>query len=433
MQANRNAASRGYGSGGLTQRDGVWYGSWRVGPERRRVSRKVGAVRTRSCADGLTKAQAEARLRELMAQVSAEDVSPRDDRRRPGALTIGELAEAYIAHAREHRGLKEGTTLKDYDSIARIHLVPFFGDRVIQRIDAALIERFATHLRTKKGQGRRGGKPLSPKSVANYLGTLSTLLNFAVRKKWLASSPMSAVDLPAHKVIEQGDTPIADLRFLEPHEVKRLVEAAGEGAYHALDRALYTMAAYTGLRQGELLGLRWGRVDFERSVVHVLEGVTRGRRSSPKGKRRRAVPLAPTAAAALMELRAASSWTGDEDTVFATPSTGNPMARASFMDRYRVALECAGLVATFSFHDLRHTFGTTMARQGVPVGTIQAWMGHADLATTQLYMHYAPQSHDAAMIDAAFAGTAVQPPTNPSTNLRVVGGTGMTSGNANAA
>jgi integrase len=88
----------------------------------------------------------------------------------------------------------------------------------------------------------------------------------------------------------------------------------------------------------------------------------------------------------------------------------------------------AGLSPTFSFHDLRHTFGTTMARQGVPVGTIQAWMGHADLTTTQLYMHYAPADRDAAIIDAAF-GLA----TNLDTNLRVAGGTEPNSENVRAA
>jgi integrase len=130
--------------------------------------------------------------------------------------------------------------------------------------------------------------------------------------------------------------------------------------------------------------------------------VTRGKRSSPKGKRRRTVPLAPTAAAALEALREKSAWAGPEDPVFATPSTGNPMARAGLMDRYREALVAAGLSTDFSFHDLRHTFGTTMARRGLPASTIQGWMGHADLATTQLYTHYAPQGSDAALIDAAF-------------------------------
>jgi integrase len=406
---------RAYGSGSLTQRDGSWYGKWRVGG--RQVSRKIGAVRLRGEATGLTRSAAEVRLRELMAEVGPEHLGSRvkdQNVRRPGRYTIGELGALYIEHAREHRGLKEGTTLTDYAATIRNHLTPFFRDTPIQQIDAKRIEAFARHLRTKKSRGTRAGRPLSPKSVANYLGTLSTLLNFAVRKKWLASSPMTAVDLPAHKIIVDGDTPIADLKFLEPHEVRRLVGAAVEGRYQALDRAMYTMAAYTGLRQGELRALVWSRVDFDRSIVHVMEGITRGRRSSPKGKRRRSVPLAPTAAQALRALHEKSPWTGPDDAVFATPSSGNPIARTELMRRYRQALVAAGLDPLFSFHDLRHTFGTTMARQGVPVGTIQAWMGHADLATTQLYMHYAPAAHDAAIIDAAFGA----PPTNPPTNLR---------------
>jgi integrase len=417
----QRSARRSYGSGSLTERSGSWYGAWRVGPERRLVSRKIGPVRTRSKADGLTKAQAEARLRELMAEVRPEDVIRRDDdRRRPGHFNIAELTAFYIEHAREHRGLKNGTTLTDYASIERNHLTPFFGGRSIQRIDGALIERFTKHLRTKDAGGRRGGegKRLSPKSVANYLGFLSTVLNFAVRKKWLAASPMTAVDLPAHKVIEHGDRPIAELNFLEPHEVDQLVGATLPGDYYLLDRALYLLAARTGLRQGELRGLRWSHIDFDGSTVHVLEGVTRGNRSSPKGKRRRSVPLAPSAAEALRALRSASNWTAPHDPVFATPSTGNPMARTSLMERYRVALAAAGLPEGFDFHDLRHTFGTTLARAGQDVRTIQAWMGHADLATTQLYMHYAPKADDAASIDAAFAA-----PNNPPNNLRVVGGT----------
>lgn len=407
MQAQRSGR-RAYGSGSLYEVDGVWYGKWRVGV--RQVKRKIGPKRTRGKADGLTKAQAEARLRELIADVKAEDVAVAASRkRRPHHYTVAELADLFIEHAREHRGLKE-TTLTDYAMHVRVHLAPFFGELPIQRIDARRVEGFVGHLRQKTGQGRRGGQPLSPKTVRNYLGTLTALLNFAVRKKWIASSPMSTVDLPSMTV----DAPLEELTFLEPEEVARLVDAVGEGDYRPLDRALYLMATYTGLRQGELRGLRWEHVDFGRSVVHVLESVTRGRRGSPKGKRRRSVPLAPTAARALLELRAASLWTKPGEPVFACPSTGDPMARAGLMRRYRAALTAAGLSPTFSFHDLRHTFGTTMARRGVPVGTIQAWMGHADLATTQLYMHYAPTDGDAALIDAAFGSS-----TNPSTKLSV--------------
>lgn len=385
---------RAYGSGSLTERNGDWYGAWRVNGKLR--SRKVGAVRTRSLADGMTKAQAEARLRDMMGEATE---APTESQRRSGSYTITEVSEAFIEHAREHRGLKEHTTLADYRMHTRLHLEPFFKDMPVHKIDAELIEKFAAHLRRKTGQGRRGGRPLSPKTVKNYLGTLSALLNFSVKKKWIPSSPFAAVDLPT----DRTDTPLDELSFLEPAEVARLVEAAQPGTYHVLDRALYTMATYTGLRQGELRGLRWQHVDLDRKVVHVLEGMTRGQRSSPKGRRRRLVPLAPPVIVALETLRTASPWDKPEDAVFATPSTGNPMARTDLMERYRKALAAASVSVEFDFHDLRHTFGTTMARKGVPVGTIQAWMGHADLGTTQIYMHYAPQDRDADLIGEAFA------------------------------
>jgi integrase len=236
---------------------------------------------------------------------------------------------------------------------------------------------------------------------------------------------MNAADLPR---TTEGDKPIEELTLLEPEEVQRLIDAARPGMYRELDRALYATAAFTGLRQGELRALRWAHVDFGQAVVHVLENVTRGRRSSPKGKRRRSVPLAPTAATALLALRAVSPWTRPDDPVFACASTGEPMARTRLMARYREALTAAGLARGFSFHDLRHTFGTTMARAGVPVATIQAWIGHADLQTTSIYLHYAPAAKDAAMIEAAFGlGT------NSGTNLRLANGTDVTSHHDRAA
>jgi integrase len=73
------------------------------------------------------------------------------------------------------------------------------------------------------------------------------------------------------------------------------------------------------------------------------------------------------------------------------------------MRRYRKALTAAGLDPAFRFHELRHTFGTSMARAGKPVTTIQAWLGHSDLKTTQRYMHYAPAADEAERVERAFA------------------------------
>jgi integrase len=389
------ASKRRYGSGSIIEIGGVYYGKWRV--DGTQIKRRIGPKRTRGEADGLTHAHAEARLREVMAEDAAERARLRETRRRTDRHSLVEVGWLYIEYGRDHRGLK-ASTLADYDSHIRIHIEPYFAGRPIDEVSAADIEAFDAHLRAKRGSGRRGGKPLHPKTVANVVGSLAVFLNFAVKRKWINASPMAAADLPK----QSADALIDELTFLEPYEVDRLIDASQPGQYELLDRALYTLAAYSGLRQGELRGLKWQHIDFQRSLVHVLDNVTRTRRSSPKGKRRRRVPLAPTAAEALEALRSASRWTAPEAPVFAAPATGSPMALTPLMKRYRLALVAAGLPEQFSFHDLRHTFGTTMARAGVPVSTIQAWMGHADLQTTQIYMHYAPAQEDAARIDAAF-------------------------------
>lgn len=273
----------------------------------------------------------------------------------------------------------------------RLHLAPFFGDTPIRRASAKQIETLITEL-------QRDG--LRPKSVRNYVGTLATLLNFAVRKKWLASTPMTAVDLPALTAGDELDDP---LRFLLPSEVHALADAALPGLYQAIDRALYLTAAFTGLRQGELRGLLWQHVDFDASRVRAFENLVRGMRTSPKSRRGRSVPMARTVAHALLVVRADSNWTRPHESVFADPVTGRPIARTPMMRRYRAALTAADLDPAFRFHDLRHTFGTSMARAGEPVTTIQAWLGHSDLKTTQRYMHYAPAADEAERVEHAFA------------------------------
>jgi integrase len=89
--------------------------------------------------------------------------------------------------------------------------------------------------------------------------------------------------------------------------------------------------------------------------------------------------------------------------VFAHPQTGGPLPKANVTRRMRAALKAAKLDTSHRFHDLRHTFGTRMAAAGVPLRTLQEWMGHRDLATTQIYADYAPSAREAEMVAAAFA------------------------------
>jgi integrase len=160
----------------------------------------------------------------------------------------------------------------------------------------------------------------------------------------------------------------------------------------------------TGLRQGELVALRWRDVDFPSMRVRVRQNFVLGEFGTPKSKRStRSVPLADAVAGELDRLFTASRRQGDDDLVFADPSTGEPLNKAAILRRYRKALKAAKLDVSHRFHDLRHTFGTQMAAKGMPMRTLQELMGHRDIETTQRYADYAPNSQEADLVNQAFA------------------------------
>ena len=162
----------------------------------------------------------------------------------------------------------------------------------------------------------------------------------------------------------------------------------------------------TGMRQGELLALRWMDVDWMAHRVRVRRNFVRGKFGTPKSKRSsRSIPLADEVARELELLFQRSSYQSDEDLVFAHPRTGKPMDRSRLLKRFKSALKRGG-VREARFHDLRHTFGTRMAAAGVPMRTIQEWMGHRDFKTTLIYADYAPAANEAEVVNAAFARSA---------------------------
>lgn len=157
----------------------------------------------------------------------------------------------------------------------------------------------------------------------------------------------------------------------------------------------------TGLRQGELLGLRWRDVDWRAGRVRVRRSYVRGEFGSPKSKRSsRAVPLADRVARVLEQHFQRSAYQADDDLVFAHPQLGTPLDRSKVLKRFKAAAARAGLERV-RFHDLRHTFGTRMAAAGVPMRTLQEWMGHRDFKTTLIYADYAPAEHERELIERA--------------------------------
>jgi integrase len=148
----------------------------------------------------------------------------------------------------------------------------------------------------KRGEGR------SPKSVRNWLGVLHSLLSYAEKRDWIPSNPCRKVDFPR---IEETD---ADIRFLAPEGVEALLRAVDlDHEWGPTEHALYRTAAMTGLRQGELLALRWRDVDRLAGRVRVRRNYVRGEFGAPKSRRSsRSVPMAETFGSGDLSLRGTS-------------------------------------------------------------------------------------------------------------------------------
>jgi integrase len=362
-------ARRSYGTGQLFVRADsngreTWYGSWRVGG--RRLKRRIGLKRRASRAEGLTRTQAEAELRRLMG---TEVVLAG-----PARKTIEEAGALYVEHL-EHVMERKRTTIHDYRGYLRRHLVPFFGARPMDKIDRAFVENY---LLAKKRDG------LSSKTVCNHLNFLHGLWSFAIKREWALKNPVALVDRPRMPRFKERR-----IQFLTREELDAVVRAVPGDVLGSVEAPLYLTAAMTGLRQGELIALRWIDVDWSASRIRVADSYVRGAFDSPKNHRGRSVPMADRLAGELERHFQASRWRAENDLVFAHPATGHVLDSSKLRKRFYVALERAG-VHHITFHGLRHTFGTQMAAAGAPMRAIQEWMGHADISTTEIYSHYAP-------------------------------------------
>jgi integrase len=368
---------RAYGTGSLYEQRGAWYGKWRVGD--RQVKRKIGPKRRPGTREGLTQTQAEARLRKMMQELR---VAPPDER-----VTLKEAGAAYLQHLESVMHRKRAT-VQDYRIMLRRHLEPFFGATAIDRISADDVAAYL-HMKVTAGYARQ--------TILNQLNFLHGVFRFAVKRRWATMNPVAMVDRPR----SQGGDP--DVRFLDGAELEALVRATPEDRLGQMERVLYLTAAMTGLRQGELVALRWSDVDWTAGVVRVRRNLTRGELGPPKSRRSsRAVPLADRLAGELDCHFKRSIFQADEDLVFCHPDTGNPYDASKLRKRFKDALKRARVTRTVRFHDLRHTFGTRMAAAGVPMRTLQEFMGHRDIATTLVYADYAPSGQEGEFIERAF-------------------------------
>lgn len=145
---------------------------------------------------------------------------------------------------------------------------------------------------------------------------------------------------------------------------------------------------------------------FAKRIVHVRRSHVRGIEDTPKSHKVRSVPLIDQAARALDQLSRRDHFTGPDDRVFCN-DTGDVVGQDLLRRRFTAAVKAAGL-ERLRFHDLRHTFGT-LAVQAFALSDVKAYMGHANIETTMLYVHHVPQ-HDAADKLSRLVASASSPP-----------------------
>jgi integrase len=357
---------------GRKRREPVWIGRYRVaGKDSAKVIGKAWTKRSRPPAGYLTRSAADDILKRF---VEAEGVSVEAVR----GITFGHAADAYLAslEAKITSGSFRASTLRTYRNIIEADLRPRWGDRPAGTITRTEIDDYRATLVDR--------------------GLAATTINQtrAVVRAIFAGADLKDDPSVAFERAKTRRATSGAITFYRPDEVQQLTEHAADEQ----DAALYLTAAFTGLRASELRALRWRSVDFGDSLVHVERGFTdEGGEDLPKSYRVRSVPMMPQVARALAGLRKREFFTSDDDLVFANV-VGDVLDYDAMYRRYKRAQERAG-VRPLRFHDLRHSFGT-MAVRAFPITDVQTWMGHADIATTRKYIHYAPQPEAAARLGA---------------------------------
>lgn len=418
-------AKRGYGTGHLYEKSGSYYGRWRV-PDGRWLNRRVGGVRTPGGTDGLTRSQAEREFRRLQ---EVEETAPRPAR---GARvrTVDEIATS-LRDRLELRGARKSYR-EACEYMQRVHVAPRLGDRNATEVDRGDVEALARVL-LKRG--------LAPKSVRNILGFLHAVFEHGIDHGWVRENPVRRAEKPGRR--RAGGN--ADLQFLSVSELEAVIRAIPDEVVVRLPaptrrgrrgpapppspdvlgpvlRVVILTAAMTGLRQSELLGLRWRDIDWGSQRIRVRNTFVRGEHSTD-GKSdlstRRSVPMASRLARDLELWSRRTAYGGDEELVFAHPLKGTPLDGSKLSKRFKAACVDAG-VRPVRFHDLRHTFATRLAASGTPMRSIQEFLGHADSKTTQVYAHYAPSEHEVDLVDQAFALESVPDVSNASPDGSVV-------------
>lgn len=316
-----------------------------------------------------TKRDAQRRLAELLVDFERGIYAT------PGRFTVGDILHDWLkGYVKTNCSQR---TLDGYQSIVETHLIPVLGHVQLKHLQPQAIQAYYG----------KACETLSPRTVHHHHRVLSQSLKYAVRQAYLGRNPCELVDPPSPRK--------KAMRTLTPAEVGVLFETANGSYYYPV---IYT-AVSTGLRQAELLGLRWRDIDLDLLSISVSQVLYKRRGDcsfkQPKTSHsRRRVAMTPKLALFLREYRAEREWLYRElgkelaldDLVFASVE-GQPIDPGVLSHAFNRMAAWAGLKGV-RFHDLRHTFASIMLLRGAKPKVISEALGHSSVAfTMDVYSH----------------------------------------------
>jgi integrase len=252
------------------------------------------------------------------------------------------------------------------------YVSPALGSVSLCDLSRAQIEACLSNLRQKGYSGA---------TLRGVRATLSTVLQTSVERGYIKENPAHGI-----RIREANAKP--QRRFYSPVQVRQLVTELAEPC-----RTVVLLAVLTGMRIGEILGLRWKRADLLRSTIEIAETFSSGKFGSPKTRSsNRVIPMSSALRGVLEAYRAGAVRNGPDDLVFCT-SKGTPLNSKNLCNR-SLAPACDRIKQPrVSWHSFRHTHATQLAESGESLKTAQALLGHSDLETTlNTYMHVIPDS-----------------------------------------
>jgi integrase len=352
------------------KRNGRWYFRKMIRLPDGRKERIFGVPTTLGLPDTKLGAE-EAERREIHRVTTTGEVKPPPPPPEPKE-EIPTIKEFAIWFLEASRVSNKPSSVRSKEIYFRCHIVPRLGSLRLDQVTYREIEDFKIHLATTVSRGsshaRTPGHLLKPKSVNNILLTLHRMLVLAKKRALIASVPE----------FEWLRSAPPDFDFFTVEESERLI-AAGRGECGVM----FTLALRTGLRRGELLGLRWQDVDLATGKLVVRQNIVSGVTGTPKSGKAREVPLTK---AMVARLKAHRHLRGP--LVFCTAS-GHPLHPTPTLRELANTCQRAGL-RRVGWHVMRHTFASQLAMRNVPLKAIQEMLGHATIQMTMRYAHLAP-------------------------------------------